>query len=172
MRKMVAALLTFALMGNSLVYGGTPTSPDNRLQASFVILSNDASIKGNGKEGTLVLKGVSPHIIYLADRPNRVSGQMETTKFVDLWKTGGFSKSAPNAVIEAVVLNRHGKGEKDLLPNAYSIVLTKPIYKAGKDKLEFHFKTLPGNQMPIPAQVKADYVAVFVDGVCLTCVNG
>src|SRR6267154_6320192 len=53
------------------------------------------------KEGKLVLQGVNPVTVCFTDRPARLSGHMQTSKFVPLWSKGkdSFLKDNPNATL-------------------------------------------------------------------------
>jgi hypothetical protein len=53
------------------------------------------------KEGKLVLQGVNPVTVCFTDRPARLAGHMQTSKFVPLWSRGkdSFLKDNPNATL-------------------------------------------------------------------------
>src|SRR6201993_4402979 len=50
-------------------------------------------------EGKLVLRGVKPVTVCFTDRPARMAGDMQTSRFVPLWSQGkdSFLKDNPNA---------------------------------------------------------------------------
>ena len=52
-------------------------------------------------KGKLVLRGVNPVTVCFTDRPARMAGHMQTTKFVPLWSQGkdSFLKDNPNATL-------------------------------------------------------------------------
>src|SRR5881409_3982060 len=52
-------------------------------------------------EGKLVLRGVNPVTVCFTDRPARMAGHMQTSKFVPLWSQGkdSFLKDNPNATL-------------------------------------------------------------------------
>ena len=52
-------------------------------------------------EGKLVLQGVNPVTVCFTDRPARLAGHMQTSKFVPLWSKGkdSFLKDNPNATL-------------------------------------------------------------------------
>jgi hypothetical protein len=52
-------------------------------------------------EGKLVLGGVNPVTVCFTDRPARMAGHMQTSKFVPLWSQGkdSFLKDNPNATL-------------------------------------------------------------------------
>src|SRR6266566_4705561 len=53
------------------------------------------------KDGKLVLQGVNPVTVCFTDRPARLAGHMQTSKFVPLWSKGkdSFLKDNPNATL-------------------------------------------------------------------------
>ena len=53
------------------------------------------------KKGKLVLRGVNPVIVCFTDRPLRLAGYIQTSKFVPLWSQGkdSFLKDNPNATL-------------------------------------------------------------------------
>jgi hypothetical protein len=52
-------------------------------------------------DGRLTLTGVTPSTLYFADRPERVTGHLSTSDFVNLWGVGdnSFETDPPNAVL-------------------------------------------------------------------------
>jgi hypothetical protein len=52
-------------------------------------------------EGKLVLRGVNPVTVCFTDRPARMAGHMQTSRFVPLWSQGkdSFLKDNPNATL-------------------------------------------------------------------------
>jgi len=52
-------------------------------------------------EGKLVLRGVNPVTVCFTDRPARMAGHMQTSKFIPLWSQGkdSFLKDNPNATL-------------------------------------------------------------------------
>jgi len=52
-------------------------------------------------KGKLVLRGVNPVTVCFSDRPARMAGHMQTSKFVPLWSQGrdSFLKDNPNATL-------------------------------------------------------------------------
>src|ERR1700745_2398463 len=52
-------------------------------------------------EGKLVLRGVNPVTVCFSDRPARMAGHMQTSRFVPLWSQGkdSFLKDNPNATL-------------------------------------------------------------------------
>src|SRR6266446_4400975 len=56
------------------------------------------------KDGKLVLQGVNPVTVCFTDRPARLAGHMQTSKFVPFWSNGkdSFLKDNPNATLSVV----------------------------------------------------------------------
>jgi hypothetical protein len=52
-------------------------------------------------EGKLVLRGVNPVTVCFSDRPARLAGHMQTSRFVPMWSQGkdSFLKDNPNATL-------------------------------------------------------------------------
>jgi hypothetical protein len=50
---------------------------------------------------TLTIKGVAPQTLMFTDRPERMTGDVSTVKFVENWNTGkdDFQADPPNATI-------------------------------------------------------------------------
>src|SRR2546430_909185 len=64
-------------------------------------------------KGKLVLRGVNPVTVCFTDRPARLAGHMQTSKFVPLWSQGkdSFLKDNPNATLSIF----HGDNVSDLV---------------------------------------------------------
>lgn len=168
---MLGALINVARADSTLI----KLSPAKaNTEVLFVLLSQQASIHAiPNKSGTyeLSLRGVNPKVIYFSDRPERLSKQISTHQFIQQWKSGAFKSSPPNAVMEAVRLNlatkQLQKGE-----SSYPIILMNPVYHTKTNRLSFEIKALPGSKIALPTSAKSDYVDIFIDGVCLTCIGG
>jgi hypothetical protein len=53
-------------------------------------------------DGKLVLKGISPTVLFFTDRPERIAGHMTNDRFLGLWKEDGkdsFLADPPNATV-------------------------------------------------------------------------
>lgn len=120
----------------------------------------------------LTLTGVNPKTVYFTDRPNRISGQMMTEKLMKNWNTKRlFEKDAPNAVMEAVRVNNKTKALSQS-ENSYAITLYNPtLSKAHPNQMTFDVKLLPGTKDALPLLSSNDYVALFIDRACLSCIG-
>ena len=179
MKKILTTLFLFFALPSILFAGASATVIGDKVdgkstQVLFVLLSKEASVRATDKPGTykLTLKGVNPKVVYFSNRPQRISGQLSINKFVSQWIGNGvFSKIAPNAAIEAVSLNPH----TNKLTNSatrYEVVLDKPAYAVNsKNEISFQIKALPEKNMTLPELGKSDYVAIFIDDVCLSCIG-
>jgi len=69
----------------------------------FVISGTSGSLDGD----TLTLNGV-PNVIYFSDRPNRISGHLSLSEFIEMWDKGSdsFKADPPNATLS--VLKKDG----------------------------------------------------------------
>jgi len=140
----------------------------------LVLLAKQASlqaVKDHPGFYQLTLKGVNPKVIYFSDRPARTTGQIDMAKFVNEWTNGGFKKLPPNAMMEAVTLNA---ATKQLQANmtSYPMVLNNPVYMQKNDELSFEVKGLANSSMTLATVQQSDYVAVFIDSVCISCIHG
>jgi hypothetical protein len=109
----IGGVLTVIIISNPLTAYGSPPTPAP--SASPVITwtatgkqskNVDVLFVQNAKnmsfsEGKLVLRGVNPVTVCFTDRPARMAGHMQTSKFVPLWSQGkdSFLKDNPNATL-------------------------------------------------------------------------
>lgn len=171
MKRFAAFLLPFLLLFSAATPALANVKAKND-RALLVLVSKEAQLQSIEKTDSykLTLKGVNPKVIYFADRPARLSGQMSLDKFVSQWKTGTFAKVAPNAVIEVVRLDAKTK-KLDSNQTTYAVTLYKPAQVTESNELSFEIKPLPGNKTALPVTAASDYVAVFIDDICLSCIG-
>lgn len=178
MRAFLGFCLTLGLLFSSFTsYAETiekgSGSNSKKVTVLFVLLSKQAKIHALTKQPGyyhLNLIGANPKVIYFSNSPARVSGQLAMQKFVNQWEHGAFKKISPNAVMEAVTLNPKNHKLQDT-QTSYPIILTHPTYTPLANKLSFIIKAMPNSKDILPTIAKSDYVAIFVDHVCLTCVG-
>lgn len=166
----MSQLIRYFLLAVFLALPGVNYANQSDNSALFVLLSKEASIRATPSGYELTLKGVNPTATYFSNRPARLSGQIYTSKLVDQWNTGEFRQSSPNAVIETVTFNqgiKHGSHKQ----NSYAVVIDKAMM-ISENEIRFEIKALPGNKTPLPNFAKTEYVAVFIDQVCLSCIIG
>lgn len=164
MNKILTSLLIMTLTSTCLA------TTHNQAGQTFLLvqIAHSAEIKAVPNQRNtyeLTLKGVSPYVTYFANRPMRVSGAISNVKFTNNWSKA-FKKDAPNADLVGV--------EDSLLHPKYlnySIELTHMEYNATGKTFHYTVHLLSGNNKTLPAKLKLNNAALFIDGFCLTCVG-
>jgi len=115
--------------------------------ANWLFVQVADSFTSDGK--TITLKGIAPQTLMFSDRPQRMTGDAKTEKFVAYWLEGktDFEKDAPNATISTFV---------DGKPSLTVVELMNP--KLEGDTLTYEIKTLEGD---VPAA--GQEVSLFID---------
>src|SRR5438046_6870648 len=92
-----AASPTPASSENALITWTAGGKQSNKVDVLFVQNAKDVTFD----KGKLVLRGVNPVTVCFTDRPARMAGHMQTSKFVPLWSKGkdSFLKDNPNATL-------------------------------------------------------------------------
>jgi len=118
-------------------------------QADFLFVQTAKNMSFDKSTNKLTLDGISSTTLFFADRPERIAGNMKTTRFVPFWSTGkdSFLKDPPNADVSIV--------EGDNLRQVV-VVLQGPELKS--DALTYTVKVLQG-EMP----AKGADVSIFID---------
>ncbi|ODA66136.1 hypothetical protein A7A08_02989 [Methyloligella halotolerans] len=139
----VSATLTAVLLGMAAAVADEPKKAD------FLFVQSADSMSYDAADNRLTLKGVSPVTVFFTDRPERIAGNMKTTKFVPFWSEGddSFKSYPPNADISVL----EGKELKQTV-----VELQDP--KLDGDSLSYTVKVIKG-EMP----ESATEVAVFID---------
>ena len=77
----------------------TATGKQSEKNVDVLFVQNAKNVSFS--EGKLVLRGVNPVTVCFTDRPARLAGHMQTSKFVPLWSQGkdSFLKDNPNATL-------------------------------------------------------------------------
>src|SRR5436305_10746512 len=80
-----------------ITWTATGEQSEKNVDALFVQNAKNVSFG----EGKLVLRGVNPVTVCFTDRPARMAGPMQTSRFVPLWSQGkdSFLKDNPNATL-------------------------------------------------------------------------
>jgi hypothetical protein len=119
-----------------LVACASTTPPPEASRVSLLYVQTASSGSFEPLPGTnkyrLVLSDVSPRVIYFADRPNRIAGQVSTAEFLD--KIGFGGPLDPNAAVEIA----EGTPDSDLVIAA----LSKPAYDAQSRTLSYEVTVL------------------------------
>jgi hypothetical protein len=120
----------------------TPMPPANWL---FVQTADSVTVEGT----TLTLKGVAPQTLMFTDRPERMTGDAPTAKFVEYWTSGksDFEKDPPNATLSVDV---------DGKPQLSVIELLNP--RISGDTLTYTVKVL-GDAPPVSGKA----TSLFID---------
>ncbi len=115
--------------------------------ANWLFVQTGSSFTSDGK--TLTIHGVAPQTLMFSDRPERMTGDVLTSKFADYWTVGkdDFEKDPPNATVSTVI-----DGETDLVV----VELLNPRLKS--DALIYDIRPLQG---AIPASGKE--ISLFID---------
>lgn len=102
-------------------------------------------------DGVLTLDGVTASTLYFADRPDRETGHLATSDFVDLWGAGenSFEEDPPNAVLSFLAPG----GD---VPDDVVVVISDP--KLTGDSLSYAVQVLEG---AVPA--RSGPATLFID---------
>lgn len=114
---------------------------------------------GTFENGRLTLNDV-PLVVYFADRPARISGQLSIQVFEQGWGTGtdSFKNDPPNGTLSLLGED----GDKNIV-----VELSEPDVKVEEGKISFKVKVLSGE---LPASFK--HSTLFIDGGwCPACID-
>jgi hypothetical protein len=130
-----SALITWAATGKQ----------SGKVDVLFVQNAKSMSLS----EGKLVLRGVNPVTVCFTDRPARMAGHMQTSRFVPLWSQGkdSFLKDNPNATLSVF----SGDNVADLV-----VELSNP--QLSGDDLTYDVRLLEGT-----APANGGACALFID---------
>ena len=164
------AIAAALLMTTSALFAATKSNSDT----SYLFVQNAkhatlSAVKGQANTYTLTLLDANPFVSYFSDRPNRVTGLMSVTDYIQkYWQTGSnsFAKDQPNASLEGV--NVHLLGKDNV--SDYTVELSNPVYNAKADSMTYTIHALNGSNA-LPNNASFDYSAVFIDNYCMGCVH-
>lgn len=138
----------------------TPAPAPGAKEGDFLFVQNAKSMHFDKATGKLTLQGISPVTVFFTDRPERIAGNMATSRFVPFWSEGkdSFSKDNPNANLSIL--------DPDKVLADIVVELSKPTLKG--ENLTYTVKILEG-EMP----AKGGPVSLFIDiiGMPLTPVS-
>lgn len=127
--------------------------------ADFLFVQTAKGMAFDADQNRLTLRGVSPVTLFFSDRPERIAGNMSTTKFVPFWSEGknSFLSDPPNADLSII---------KDGDLRQTVVVLRDPVLE-GED-LRYTVQIVDGD-MP----VLGEEASLFIDiiGMPLTPVS-
>lgn len=143
----VAGVATTSLV--SIASAQAPPTPAAPKEADFLFVQSAKGMTFDKAKSALTLTGVSPVTIFFTDRPERIAGNMKTTRFIPFWNEGkdSFKSSPPNADISII----EGTELRQVIAE-----LQDPVLK--DDNLTYTVKLLQG-VMPD----KGVDVSVFID---------
>ena len=141
-----------AIAASSLAFaksGAAQTPQVKSKTADFLFVQTSKGMKFDKATNKLSLIDVAPMTLFFTDRPERVAGNMKTTKFIPFWSEGkdNFKSDPPNADLSIF----EGNELKQVV-----VELQDPVL-AGND-LNYTVKIISG-EMP----TTASDVSVFID---------
>jgi hypothetical protein len=146
-RQSFAVFAAFALilLGAAVV----AVAAEEEKKADFLFVQSAKSMSFDPATNKLTLENVSPVTVFFTDRPERIAGNMNTTRFIPFWSEGkdSFKSDPPNADISIV----EGKELKQTV-----VELQDPVLEGSN--LTYTVKLLKG-EMP----AAGTDVAVFID---------
>jgi len=97
---MTRLVLTLILATLTLALPAKADAAEDECQALFVHSARNVAMDA----GTIVMKGVSPVVIYFCDRPVRMAGHLSIEEFLSSVSSGkdNFAENPPNAVLSVV----------------------------------------------------------------------
>ncbi len=115
--------------------------------ANWLFVQTGTSFTSDGK--TLTIRGVAPQTLMFSDRPERMTGDVLTSKFAEFWNQGkdDFQKDPPNATISTSI---------DDKTDLTVVELLNP--RVSGDTLTYDIKLLEGT---LPTAGKQ--ISVFID---------
>jgi hypothetical protein len=119
--------------------------------ADFLFVQSAARLEYQGRTNRITLIGINPSTLFFSDRPDRIAGQMKTSRFVPFWSEGtnSFKSDPPNADISIV---EGGKLQQVI------VVLSDPVLT--NNDLSYTVKVLQG-ELP----ERGNDVSVFIDAI-------
>ncbi len=109
-RFLVAVMLAASMVAGPALSGAALAAEPSAASGTFpapaadwLFVQNARAMSFDGH--TLRLEGIAPHTIMFTDRPQRMSGDMSTKRFLGVWDAGkdSFDKDPPNASVSVVV---------------------------------------------------------------------
>ena len=99
-----ASRRAFLVGATVLVAAPAGSALADETQADFLFVQTAKGMTYDKAAGRLTLTGVSPVTLFFADRPERIAGNMSTTKFVPFWSEGkdSFLSDPPNADVSII----------------------------------------------------------------------
>jgi len=141
-----AALGATAILNNaSCCKAPVAKEEDGEPEFLFVQTCRSATLA----DGKLTMTGVSHSTLYFSDRPERITGHVTTSVFVDTWDEGddSFASNNPNAALSII---------HDEFPEEIVVVLKNPILAEGN--LVYDVEVLEGSET-----ASGETASLFID---------
>ncbi len=165
----VAAVLLAALLV-PIGCGTSTSSGSNSPDFLFVQTADSATAQSDNGVVTVTLHGVKPLTVYFSDRPDRITGRMRSSDFVDNWTRGGddsFANNPPNGALDATLNGKEFAVVVELSdPHLDGDTLTytvKPVEKPSAGLVQYAEHMYRGK---LPGRVTD--VSLFIDDVSCT----
>ena len=135
----IIALIVLTAEAGMPLPAGAATDDTKKADLLFVQTAHDVRLDGE----KLILKGISPTVLFFTDRPERIAGTMKNDRYLKLWTEDGkdsFLADPPNATLsvftdnavgELVVTLRNPQFTGDDLTYDISVIKGKPVEKGG-----------------------------------------
>lgn len=151
---MLFALYSFFISSAAWAAQEAPSAKAASASVLFVLTAESGQMTKSDSGYQLILRKVSPHTLWFTDRPDRKTGLLTTSKFLNLWQKE-FGNSDPNV---AVTHERLKKTAAELL-EAQAMEISKPVLLKDKS-LKFTVHQLPNSQLHL-GQLKN--ISLFID---------
>jgi hypothetical protein len=138
---LVTTILMTLLMAQVCLPVTSSSAADSAKKADVLFVQTAHDVRLDGEK--LILKGISPTVLFFTDRPERVAGNMANDRYLKLWQEDGkdsFLADPPNATLsvftddtvgELVVTLRNPRFTGDDLIYDISVIEGKPLDKGG-----------------------------------------
>lgn len=156
----LGALLCSAVFATSTISTTSTAKPKPKVEMLFTQMAQSASltpIKNKSGWYKLTLTGVNGSTTWFTDRPQRKTGVVATSQFVQDWTKGkaSFSSDAPNASMVYLTGHKPVHVQKQVV-----MKLTNPIYSAKSKTLSYDVN-LVGNSVTLAKNGRE--VVLFID---------
>jgi len=144
-RSVMATAALMATSIGSITSLRAQTTPEAPKNADFFFVQSAKGMTFDKAKNALTLTGVSSVTIFFTDRPERLAGNMKTTRFIPFWNEGkdSFKSNPPNADISII----EGADLRQII-----VELQDPVLN-GED-LTYTVKILQGNMPARGADVR------------------
>ncbi len=156
-REILTAAALLGPLSLAIKPAGASGEAESSGEADFLFVQNARAIAH--AHGRLTLIGVNPVTVMFSDRPERIAGHMQTSRFVPFWGEGddSFLKDPPNATLSFL--------EDKEMADAV-VVLRDPLLEG--EELSYKVEVLEGE---IPATAGAASLFIDIIGMPLTPVS-